>query len=312
MFENSSILDRNHPRRGAGAACRLLRLWRLGIVRQICILVLLACSPAARADLNIAPPPSAAQYVPDALKNISVTEHLKGALPLDAGFVDDHNQRVTLRQYFNGTKPVILQLGYYKCPMLCDLISQGATKSLKDLKELTAGKDFDIIFISVDPNEDPSLAQKKKASYVAEYDRPGSQDGWHFLTGGQTQIDQVAKAVGFEYKWVAAAKQFSHPAAIMLCTPDGKLSRYLYGVQFPEENLRLGLVEASQGKIGSTTDHFLLTCFVYDGKQGKYAVSAMRLMRFAGVLTMIVMAVVLVRLFRRDAQRRAGSLPSEE
>lgn len=277
----------------------------------VCLLVCCGFAPFARADLNIAPPPPSAQYVPEALKGITVNEHLNSPLPLDAAFVDDHNQRVMLRQYFNGTRPVILQLGYYKCPMLCDLISQGATKSLKDLKELTAGKDFEIVFISVDPNEDPSLAQKKKATYLTEYDRAGSQDGWHFLTGGQTQIDKVARAVGFEYKWVAAAKQFSHPAAIMLCTPDGKLSRYLYGVQFPEETLRLGLVEASQGKIGSTTDHWRLTCFVYDGKQGKYAVSAMRLMRFGGVLTMIVMAVVMVRLFRRDAQRRA-SLPPEE
>ncbi len=300
MFEFRSNFN-ERPARKAG---------HLPVRSLTALLFCIAWTACAQSDLNFSPPSPNTQYVPDALKNITVNEHLNAPLPLDAAFLDDRNQRVTLRQYFNGTKPVILQMGYYKCPMLCDLISQGATKSLKDLKELTAGKDFEIVFISVDPNEDPSLAQKKKATYLAEYDR-GSPDGWHFLTGGQTQIDQVARAVGFEYKWVASAKQFSHPAAIMLCTPDGKLSRYLYGVQFPEETLRLGLVEASQGKIGTTTDHFLLTCFVYDGKQGKYAMSAMRLMRFGGVLTMIVMAVVMVRLFRRDAQRRA-SLPPEE
>jgi protein SCO1/2 len=282
------------------------------LVVIILTITLLLSSARARADLNIPSPPTAAQYVPDALKNISVSEHFNGQLPLDVPFIDDHNQRVTLRKYFDGSKPVILQLGYYKCPMLCDLISQGATKSLKDLREFTAGKDFDIVFLSIDPHEDAMLAQKKKQTYLTEYARPGSENGWHFLTGGQDQIAQIAKAVGFEYKWVASAQQFSHPAAIMLCTPDGKLSRYLYGVQFPEENLRLGLVEASQGKIGSTTDHFLLTCFVYDGKQGKYAVSAMRLMRLGGILTMVVMAVVMVRLFRRDARRNAGNVPSEE
>jgi protein SCO1/2 len=271
-----------------------------------CLLAALLFAPIARAGLTGPEPlaPGIRDAIPEALKNITVNEHFNGALPLDLSFVDDTNHRVKLGDYFHGNKPILLQLGYYSCPMLCDLVSRGITKSLKNVSSLTIGKDYDIIFISIDPNENWTLAQKKKISYVLDYDRPGSQDGWHFLTGGQPEIDAVARACGFEYKWVASAQQYSHPAVVMLCTPEGKLSRYLYGVKFEEETLRLGLVEASEGKIGSTSDHWILKCFVYDGKQGKYALSAMRLMRFGGVLTVIVLSMTLVVLFRRESRRK--------
>jgi protein SCO1/2 len=212
---------------------------------------------------------------------------------------------VKLGDYFKGQKqPVILQLGYYGCPMLCDLISQGATQSLKELS-LNAGADYHVVFISIDPKEDWTLAQKKKRSYVTEYGRPGAAGGWHFLTGRQDDIKRVCQAVGFNYKWVPSAGQFSHPAGLIICTPEGKISRYLYGVRFEEKTLRLSLVEASEGKIGTTTDHFLLTCFQYDGKQGKYALAAMGLMRIGGAVTVVVLFCVLVWLFRREARRKA-------
>jgi protein SCO1/2 len=244
------------------------------------------------------------EVAPDELKNIGLDEHLNAQLPLDLAFVDETNHPVKLRDYFTGNKPVVLQLGYYGCPMLCDLISRGATASLKPLP-LTAGTDFEVVFISIDPHEDWTLAQGKKRSYVTEYGRPGSAGGWHFLTGREEQIHQIAKAVGFNYKWVASAGQFSHPAGLILCTPEGKISRYLYGVKFDEKTLRLSLVEAGEGKIGTTTDRFLLTCFQYDGHQGRYAMTAMSLMRWGGALTLIALVVVMTIVFRRDARRRA-------
>jgi protein SCO1/2 len=271
-----------------------------------CLLAaLLVAAPTARAQLTgPADPPARLEAAPDELKNISLDEHLNTQLPLDASFTDETNHPVKLGQYFTGKKPVVLQLGYYGCPMLCDLISRGATQSLKQIP-LTAGTDFEVVFISIDPHEDWTLAQGKKKSYVSEYARPGSAGGWHFLTGTEQQIQQVARAVGFNYKWVASAAQFSHPAGIILCTPEGKISRYLYGVKFDETTLRLSLVEASEGKIGSAGDHFLLTCFQYDGRQGKYAFFAMSMMRFGGALTLIILVVVLIGLFRREARRKA-------
>jgi protein SCO1/2 len=193
--------------------------------------------------------------------------------------------------------------------MLCDLVSRGLTTSLKKV-ELNAGADFEVVFVSIDPNETAQLAQGKKRSFVREYGRPGTEDGWHFLTGKADQIERLTKAVGFNYKWVPSAGQFSHPASIAVCTPQGKLSRYLYGVQFEEKTLRLALVEASEGKIGTTVDHFLLTCFQYDGKQGRYAMTAMTVMRLGGFLTMVVLGGTLFVLFRMEAHKRRVAAPA--
>jgi protein SCO1/2 len=271
----------------------------------VCLVTLLAGVPCAMAQLtgpaDIKPRMEAA---PDELKNISLDEHLNAQVPLDLTFVDDTHHAVKLGDYFKGKKPVVLQLGYYGCPMLCDLISQGATDSLKKIP-LTAGTDFEVVFISIDPKESWTLAQGKKKSYVQEYDRAGSAGGWHSLTGQEDQIKKITQAVGFNYKWVPTAGQFSHPAGLILCTPEGKISRYLYGVKFDSQTLRLSLVEASEGKIGTTTDHFLLTCFQFDGKQGKYAFFAMNLMRAGGLVTLTVLVWVLIWLFRREARRKA-------
>ncbi len=275
------------------------------LVRTTCLLAaMLSFALPALAQLTGPTDKPRMEAAPDELKNIGLDEHLNGQLPLDLAFTDETNHPVKLRDYFTGKKPVIVQLGYYGCPMLCDLISRGATASLKPLP-LTAGADFEVVFISIDPHEDWTLAQAKKRSYVTEYDRPGSAGGWHFLTGREQQIRQVAQAVGFNYKWVASAAQFSHPAGLILCTPEGRISRYLYGVKFDEKTLRLSLVEASEGKIGTIGDRFLLTCFQFDGHQGRYALTAMSLMRWGGALTLIVLTTVMIRLFRRDARRKA-------
>jgi protein SCO1/2 len=269
----------------------------------LCLLAILATAPAVRAQLTGPQDKPRMEAAPDELKNISLDEHPNGQLPLDATFIDDTNHPVKLGDYFTGKRPVILQLGYYGCPMLCDLISQGATASLKDLS-LSAGADYQFVFISIDPKEDWQMAQGKKKSYLSEYARPGAEAGWHFLTGREADIKRVSKAIGFNYKWVPSANQFSHPAGLIICTPEGKISRYLYGVKFEDKTLRLSLVEASEGKIGTTTDHFLLTCFQYDGKQGKYALAAMGLMRLGGAVTLAILVSVLIWLFRREKRRK--------
>lgn len=244
-------------------------------------------------------------YVPDELKHVAIDEHLGDTIPLDLTFRDEHDQPVVLQQYFTGEKPVILQLGYYRCPMLCDVISHGLLDSLKGIS-LESGRDFEVVFISIDPHETPALAALKKQNYLNEYGRGGSVEGWHFLTGREEQIGQLAKAIGFNYKWVESVGQFSHPAAIFVCTPDGHLSRYLYGVKFEPKTLRLSMVEASNGKIGSAMDQIFLTCFQYDGHQGKYAFAALGLMRAGGILTIIVVVMGIYKMLRRE-QRLNGA-----
>jgi len=266
--------------------------------------LLVIVAPAATAGMVTPEPPGTrTEPAPEELKGITIDEHLNAQLPLDLTFTDERNRPVQLREFFNGKRPVILQLGYYSCPMLCSLVSRGLVDSLKPV-QYTAGEDYELVFISIDPNEDWQLAQGKKRSFLKEYNRPGADSGWHFLTGKADAIEKVAKAVEFHGKGVPSVGQFSHPAEVAICTPDGKLSRYLYGVRFDEKTLRLSLVEASKGQIGTTVDHFLLTCFQYDGKQGKYAMTAMTIMRMGGALTMVILFGVLFTLFRREAHRR--------
>lgn len=244
------------------------------------------------------------------LNDVTVVEHTGAQLPLDLTFNDESGQPVRLRQYFGGKKPVVLQLGYYGCPMLCGLISKGLVDAVKKVS-LTAGKDYDLVFVSIDPKETPLLATQKKEAYLNEYGRD-SAAGWHFLTGTQENIAALAEADGFKYKWIPSAGQYAHPASLSLCMPDGRISRYMYGVKFDPFTLRESLVEASNGQAGNAVDQLYLTCFKYDGTQGKYAFAAINLMRAGGVLIMIVVGTILVKMFRRERrllaeqQSRAG------
>lgn len=239
-----------------------------------------------------APPP-----VPAEAKTVTVVEHLNSKIPLDLSFVDDAGNPVQLKQYFNGKKPVVLQMGYFGCPMLCSLVSQGLVQSLKDVK-LGAGNDYEIVYVSIDPTEGPGMANAKKKAYLESYGRGENAAGWHLLTGKKDQIDALAQAVGFQYKWIDSAQQFSHPAVLMVLTPDGRVSRYLYGVKFDAPTVRLSLVEASDGKVGSTADRFILTCFQYDGTQGRYSLAAIKLMKFGGVFTIFAVAGMVFWLSR--------------
>lgn len=251
--------------------------------------------------------PERSETTPPELRDIGIDEKLNAPLPLDTRFVDESGKEVALRGYFHKDRPVVLQLSYFGCPMLCSLVSNGLVESLNNLT-LTMGKDFEVINLSFDPNEAATLAARKKQSFLGAYNRPAGAEAWHFLTGKPGAIKAITEAVGFKYKWVENVHQFSHPAALILLTPDGKVSRYLYGVNYEAKTLRLSLVEASEGKVGSSVDKFLLTCFHYDSYAGKYTATAMGIMRVAGVLTVIVLATVITVLVRKELKAKARRL----
>ena len=275
------------------------------MTRNILILLLIAASAAMGAMTAPASVPDRMEPAPPELKDIGVDEKSGQTIPLDLKFADESGKSVALRDLLHKGRPVVLQLSYFGCPMLCDMISNGMVDSLNNLT-LTMGQDFDAINLSFDPNETPTLANLKKQSFLAKYNRPAGAQSWHFLTGDAKSIAKLTDAVGYRYKWVERQRQFSHPAVLILLTPDGKISRYLYGVKYDPQTLRLSLVEASQGKIGTTIDKLLLTCFHYDSYAGKYNLAAMNLMRGAGVLTVIVLASVIgIALVREKRRRRA-------
>lgn len=235
---------------------------------------------------------------PDLLKQVGIDQKLNQSVPLNLAFRDEHGQSVQLGQYF-GQKPVILTLVYYNCPMLCTQVLNGVEVGLKGIP-LDIGKQFNVVTVSIDPSEGHVLADVKQEMYTGMYGRPGAAQGWHFLTGDETQIKQLADAVGFRYAYDPDTKQFAHASAIMILTPEGKISRYLYGIQFPSRDLRLGLVEASEGKIGSPVDAVLLFCYHYDPHTGKYGLLISHVMQAGGALTVLVLGVLVLILFRGE------------
>ena len=254
--------------------------------------------------------PSAAQDrtepVPKALARVGVTEHLGSRLPLDLPFVADDGTPVTLGSYLGPGRPLILTLNYYRCPMLCTYELNGLVAGMKGLP-WSIGSEFEVVTVSIDPREEAPLAAAKKRTYLDGYGRPGAGSGWHFLTGTAASIEALTRAAGFEYEYDRETDQFGHAAVILLVTPDGHVSRYLYGVQFEPETLKLGLLEASQGKIGSALERFILYCYHYDANQGRYALAAMKLMRAGAALTVLVLGTVVSGLWVRDRRRRRES-----
>jgi protein SCO1/2 len=253
--------------------------------------------------------PAAAQRkepLPKELEGIGISEHPGARLPLDLEFTDEDGKPVRLAQYFSGTRPVILTLGYYRCPMLCTLVLNSLVDGIRDLP-WTPGREFEIVTVSIDPLETPTLARLKKQNYLEEYARPGAAQGWHFLTGREENIRKLADAVGFGYRYVEERQQYAHPAAIFVVTPDGRMARYLYGVVYQPKTVRLALTEAGQGKIGTTADQLLLYCFHYDAQEGRYVLAATNLMRFGGATTALVVGVWLVTSWRRGARKKAQS-----
>ncbi len=242
---------------------------------------------------------------PKQLENVGVDENLEAQLPLDTAFRNHDGRIVRLGDYFQGDRPVILSLNYSSCPMLCNLQLTGLTNGLRDV-EWTAGKEFEIVSISIDHREPPSRAFEARQNYVKLYGR--GLDGWNFLVGSRTSIDAITSVVGLRYQYLPDVQEYAHPAVAVLCTPDGRISRYLYGVEFPQQMLRLSLVEASEGKIGTTSDQFLLFCFHYDPLTGTYAPRAARLMMsIGGLLTVVLMGSGLFVLWSRDSLRASSA-----
>jgi len=254
--------------------------------------------PGPSSPLYGARPPSGnpAAGLPKALNDVRIEQKLDQQLPLDLVFRDESGQQVKLGQYF-GKKPVILAFVYYDCPMLCTQVLNGMITSFRVLP-FQIGNEFDVVTVSFDPRETSTLAASKKKVYVdylPEKMRAGATNGWHFLTGDQENITKLTDAAGFHYRWDEESKQFAHASAIMVTTPHGKLSRYFYGIDYAPRDLRLGLIESSANKIGTTADQLLLYCFHYDPATGKYGAAIMRVMRVAGVLT--VLGILAMMLF---------------
>ena len=252
------------------------------------------------------PTQGASNGLPDTLNDVGIEQKLGDQLPLDAEFKDENGQPVKLGNFFNKGRPVIVAFVYYECPMLCNEVLNGLTGSLKGMT-LDAGKDFDVVAISFDTreNDKPDLAKNKKASYIERYGRPGSENGWHFLTGTQVSIDAATKAAGFKYRWDDRSQQFAHVGGIMVTTPDGRLSKYFYGIDYAPKDLRLGLVDSGHGQVGSVADKLLLYCYHYDPSTGKYGFAVINAMRVGGVLTLLAMAVFGFVFWRKEKGRTA-------
>lgn len=246
-----------------------------------------------------------ASGLPKQLNAVGINQRLGEMLPLEASFKDENGKDVILGDYFNKGRPVILALVYYECPMLCNQVLNGLTGTLKGIA-LDTGKDYDVVAISFDAKENgkPDLARNKKASYMERYGRPGTEKGWHFLTGEQAAIDRVTESVGFTYEWDEATKQFAHASGIMIVTPEGRLSRYFYGIDYAPRDVKLGLVESAENKVGSVTDQLLLYCFHYDPSTGKYGFAILNLMRAAAVATLLGMGTMGFVFWRRNKSKR--------
>jgi protein SCO1 len=239
--------------------------------------------------------------LPKALREVKIEQRLNEQVPLDLKFKDETGRTVALSEYFKKGKPVVLSLVFYKCPMLCNQILTGLLASLRS-QSFDVGREFEVLTVSFDPRETPEIAAEKKLSYIERYNRPGAEKGWHFLTGDQENITRLTDAVGFHYNYDEKTNQFAHASGIMVLTPEGKLSRYFYGIEYFPRDLRLGLVEASDNKIGSAVDQLLLYCYHYDPATGHYGPVVMNIMRLGGVLTVLGIGALILILKRRSGK----------
>ncbi len=237
---------------------------------------------------------------PGVLREIGYDQRLGEALPLDAPFRDEAGRTVKLGDYF-GKRPVILNLVYFECPMLCTLTLNGLVGAL-DTLSFDVGREFEVVTVSFDARETPALAAAKKAAYLKRYRRPGAEAGWHFLTGDADAIRTLTRAAGFRYSWDARSQQFAHPAGILVATPTGTISHYLYGIEYTPKDVRFAVVEASNNKVGTPLDKVALYCYQYDPTTGKYGAAVMRLLRVAGALTVLAFGGFLLLMRRREAK----------
>jgi protein SCO1/2 len=271
--------------------------------RLLLAALLLAGSAAQAEPVRGQGPTDRTEPLPKPLESVDVKEHLGAHIPKTLGFVDETGRPVTLGDYVDNKLPVVFTFNYTDCPMLCNLMLTGLVDGLKAL-DFTPGREFRIVTVSIDPSEKPERALATQRKYLARYGKPEAKDGWHFLTGSETNVKAYADAIGMEYAYVPERKEYAHPAALAVASPDGKIVRYLYGIQYPSQSLRLALLEASEGKIGTAFDRLILYCFHYDSSQGKYAPMAANIMRVAGAVAVVLLAAFLALLFRSDARKR--------
>ena len=241
---------------------------------------------------------------PPGLKNVGIEQRLNQQIPPDLLFRDETGKQVRIGDYF-GKKPLILSLVYFRCPMLCSEVLAGVEGTLK-AQTFDVGKEFDVLTVSFDPKDTPESATEKKAGVLKRYRRPGAASGWHFLTGPPESIEALTKAVGFTYEYDPKTDQFAHSTAIMILTPEGKIAQYYYGLEYPPKDIRLGLIQASQNKIGTLADEVILYCYHYDPKAGKYSAIISRIIQLAAGVTVLSLGTVLLVLFKRgpDSQLR--------
>ena len=282
------------------------RRWSNLLIR-VALLVLIgaglsigACSQNMSTGL-LSPP---ANVRPPGLKNVGIQQNLNGQIPLNLTFRDETGKTVQLSDYF-GQKPVILSLVYYRCPMLCGEVLSGLESALKVIK-FNVGDQFNVLTVSFDPKDTPEIGAAKKAEYMERYGRPGAANGWHFLTGSQASIDALTKAAGFQYQYDPKTGQFAHSTAIMIVTPQGKIAQYYYGVEYAPKDLRLGLIQASQNKIGTVVDEVLLYCYHYDPNTGRYGAIISRILQLSALATVLILGIFMTLLIRHgsDAENR--------
>lgn len=244
--------------------------------------------------------------LPSTLEKVGIEQKLNAQLPLDAEFKDENGKTIKLGDYFGKGRPIVLALVYYECPMLCNEVLNGLTGSLRGIS-FDAGKEFDVVAISFDAreNDKADLTKNKKASYMARYNRPGTENGWHFLTGTQSEIDRVTQTVGFNYVFDEKSNQFAHAGGIMVATPEGKLSRYLYGIDYSPKDLKFSLIESAQNKIGNPVEQLYLYCFHYDPASGKYGLAILRVLRLLGIATLLGIGGMILVFWRYNKNKTA-------
>jgi protein SCO1 len=271
--------------------------------RAVALLLALSAAPALADTQPVIGQPASAQ--PEMLRGVGIDQKLDAQVPLDLVFRNEQGAEVTLGSLLRG-KPVVLNLVYYECPMLCTLVLNGLLSSMKALP-FTAGDEFDVITLSFDPRETPALAAQKKATYLEQYRRPAAEHGWHFLTGDAASIEQLAAAVGFRYRYDPQRKEFAHAAGLTVLTPQGVVARYLFGVEFAPRDLKFALMEAAENRIGTPIDQLLLLCYHYDPSSGRYSTAVLTGLRAGAVLTVLALGGFIFWTVRRERVARRGA-----
>jgi protein SCO1/2 len=271
--------------------------------RAVLVAGLLITAPAVAHPVSSEERADPTEAPPKQLEGVEVHEHLGALVPHEVAFKDERGRAVTLGQYFDGKHPVILTFNYSNCPMLCSLMLNGLVQGLKQLA-YTPGDEFRIVTVSIDHDETPEKALKTQHRYLTEYGKPAATDGWHFLTGSKASVDEYARALGFGYAYDESRKEYAHPSAMAVASPDGHIVRYLYGIEYPPSKLKLALLEAAQGKIGNPFDRLVLYCFHYDATEGRYAPVAANVMRVGGAISVVLLGAFLTVLWRADLKKK--------